>query len=104
MQLHHPPRITLLSLPFLPSQKLDSKLHTGPLQRPQPRMDNALDGLGDARMHSSVANHAVRAAAARDNCVRGKVVDKSDRATVEHAIDPRTRMVRAGSARCHGRV
>jgi serine/threonine-protein kinase RIO1 len=57
-------------------------------------LDSPLDVLDGARVSSAVANgvktSAQKAGAARMD--KGK--DKADRATVEQAIDPRTRMVR----------
>lgn len=55
-------------------------------------LDRALDALAGARVPASVAN-AVKAHDVKVNAARVKGVDKSDRATVEQAIDPRTRMV-----------
>ncbi|GLC41017.1 hypothetical protein PLESTM_001146700 [Pleodorina starrii] len=52
---------------------------------------DALDGVS-ARVSTSVAN-VVRTTAMRDRTARIASKDKSDRATVEQAIDPRTRMV-----------
>ncbi len=54
-----------------------------------------MDALGGhaGRVHASVAND-VRAHEARETAARQRItVDKSDRATVEQALDPRTRMV-----------
>ncbi|EFJ52760.1 RIO kinase [Volvox carteri f. nagariensis] len=52
---------------------------------------DALDGVS-ARVSTSVAN-VMRATALREGAARIASKDKSDRATVEQAIDPRTRMV-----------
>ena len=57
-------------------------------------LDHPLDLLEGANMASNVANK-IRAATSRQAESRVKGVDKSDRATVEQAIDPRTRMVSA---------
>ncbi|KAF5838403.1 RIO1 family-domain-containing protein [Dunaliella salina] len=57
--------------------------------------DDPLDSLGGhaGRVSSSVANQ-VRTHGTREAAARARIgVDKSDRATVEQAIDPRTRMV-----------
>ena len=89
---------------FADSQKLDSHMNTGRMVR-----DDPLDALQGARVSTSVAN-VMRTSAMRES--QGKIMgkDKSDRATVEQAIDPRTRMVRtpgagkwAGGAQCPGR-
>ncbi|KAG2497105.1 hypothetical protein HYH03_004696 [Edaphochlamys debaryana] len=57
-------------------------------------LDDPLEALAgvSARVSSSVAN-VVRTTAARQSAARIGNKDKSDRATVEQAIDPRTRMV-----------
>ena len=56
--------------------------------------DSPLDALGGSRASSSVANE-VRASSLKETSMRTAGKDKMDRATVEQAIDPRTRMVRA---------
>ena len=85
--------------------------------------DSPLDALGGSRASSSVANEVpmrritcfstpcnlqpptynlltpylqVRASALKETAMRAAGKDKMDRATVEQAIDPRTRMVRLG--------
>ncbi|GFR47397.1 hypothetical protein Agub_g9114, partial [Astrephomene gubernaculifera] len=57
-------------------------------------LDDPLDALHgvSARVSTSVAN-VVRTSAMREGTSRIAAKDKSDRATVEQAIDPRTRMV-----------
>jgi hypothetical protein len=67
----------------------------GSLQKLESRFcvrDDPLDGLGGLRLSASVSNEA-RAAAAKAASGRVRAGDKSDRATVEQALDPRTRMV-----------
>jgi RIO kinase 1 len=67
----------------------------GNLQKLESRFcvrDDPLDGLGGLRLSSAVSNE-VRAGAAKVAAARLRTGDKSDRATVEQAIDPRTRMV-----------
>jgi hypothetical protein len=67
----------------------------GSLQKLESRFcvrDDPLDGLGGMRLSAAVSNE-VRGAAAKAAAGRARAGDKSDRATVEQAIDPRTRMV-----------
>jgi RIO kinase 1 len=67
----------------------------GNLQKLESRFcvrDDPLDGLGGLRLSAAVSNE-VRAGAAKAAAGRVRTGDKSDRATVEQAIDPRTRMV-----------
>lgn len=67
----------------------------GNLQKLESRFcirDDPLDGLGGLRLSAAVENE-VRAGAAKVAAARVRAGDKSDRATVEQAIDPRTRMV-----------
>ena len=70
---------------FCNAQKLDKKVYTGKMM-----LGDAMDpGL---KVPTSVANtikHNDRKQAAG----RGRVVDKADRATVEQALDPRTRII-----------
>uniref|UniRef100_A0A7S3QT89 Serine/threonine-protein kinase RIO1 n=1 Tax=Dunaliella tertiolecta TaxID=3047 RepID=A0A7S3QT89_DUNTE len=86
-------------------QKLDSHFHGGSIRASNnaaakggPGLhvyDDPLDALGGhaGRVSSSVANQ-VRTHGTREAAARARIgVDKSDRATVEQAIDPRTRMV-----------
>jgi len=75
-------------------QRLDARFNpSGRAGRPAGGgLDDPLDALGGVRVSASVANE-VRASAKREAAARVKGVDKSDRATVEQAIDPRTRMV-----------
>lgn len=56
-------------------------------------MDDDRDVLGGVRASASVANE-VRASSRKEATARPAGKDKADRATVEQAIDPRTRMVR----------
>jgi len=76
------------------AQRLEAHLNTG--KRPavgRLRLDDSpLDALGGSRASSSVANE-VRASALHETAMRTAGKDKMDRATVEQAIDPRTRMV-----------
>ena len=80
------------------TQRLDAHFNTG---RQKLRMDDPMDALGSSGASSKVAN-AVRESVAMEGGggggagskgERGSSKDKSDRATVEQAIDPRTRMV-----------
>eukprot|EP00798_Chlamydomonas_sp_ICE-L_P018874 gene18874-25432_t len=68
-------------------QRLDSKFKGGNY-----RGDHPLEALHGAKVSSSVAAN-VRVSAKKSDDARIRVVDKADRATVEQAIDPRTRMV-----------
>ncbi|MEW5300878.1 MAG: hypothetical protein WDW36_003774 [Sanguina aurantia] len=70
-------------------QKLDSRFNGGSVKM---RYDDPTDMLQGANMSSHVANE-VKASANKEMRTRVRGVDKSDRATVEQAIDPRTRMV-----------
>lgn len=69
-------------------QKLDAHLNAGRLV-----LDDPLDMLGGAQNISTSVANTVKANAFKEaqSKILGK--DKSDRATVEQAIDPRTRMV-----------
>jgi hypothetical protein len=60
--------------------------------------DDPLEGLGGVALGAGVAN-SIRAGAARAATGRVTRGDKSDRATVEQALDPRTRMVRGSAVR-----
>ena len=75
-------------------QRLEAHFNTG--KRPMGghlRLDDSpLDALGGSRASSSVANE-VRASSLKETTMRTAGKDKMDRATVEQAIDPRTRMV-----------
>jgi hypothetical protein len=62
--------------------------------------DDPLEGLGGVALGAGVAN-SIRAGAARAATGRVTRGDKSDRATVEQALDPRTRMVRVVGS-CQG--
>ena len=77
-------------------QRLESRFNGGAMQvRGGDVYDDPLDALGKhaGRVAASVANE-VRTHEARTTALRQRVgVDKSDRATVEQALDPRTRMV-----------
>jgi RIO kinase 1 len=55
--------------------------------------DDPLDGLAGMRLSAGVANE-LRVSSAKAAASRIRAGDKSDRATVEQALDPRTRMVR----------
>jgi len=64
--------------------KLDKKVNTGRM------LGDALDpGI---RLPSSIAN-SVKANDRKQSGGRGRIVDKADRATVEQALDPRTRLI-----------
>ncbi|GAX85066.1 hypothetical protein CEUSTIGMA_g12486.t1 [Chlamydomonas eustigma] len=74
-------------------QKLEA--HFNPGRRPGGHLrldDSPYDALGGTRASSSVANE-VRASVLKETAVKTAGKDKMDRATVEQAIDPRTRMV-----------
>jgi RIO kinase 1 len=58
------------------------------------RMDDPMDALGGSHASASVANE-MKASAMKETAQRAAGKDKADRATVEQAIDPRTRMVRS---------
>ncbi|GIL77701.1 hypothetical protein Vretimale_6760 [Volvox reticuliferus] len=79
-------------------QRLDSHFHGGRLaaggSSTAAVLDDPLDAFDgvSARVPTSVAN-VVRTTALRESAARIVSKDKSDRATVEQAIDPRTRMV-----------
>ncbi len=64
------------------AQKLDSRF----------QLDDPLDQLAGMRLSAGVAN-GVKVVAAKQAAARVRGGDKSDRATVEQALDPRTRMV-----------
>jgi RIO kinase 1 len=75
--------------------QLQPRAGGGNLQKLESRFcvrDDPLDGLGGLQLSASVSN-AVRGAANKAAAARVRAGDKSDRATVEQAIDPRTRMV-----------
>jgi len=82
------------------AQRLDARFHGGAMGGGGGAArggvyHDPLDALGGhaGRVSSAVANE-VRAHESREAAARAKVgVDKADRATVEQAIDPRTRMV-----------
>jgi hypothetical protein len=77
------------------SAQLQPRAGGGNLQKLESRFcvrDDPLDGLGGHRLSAAVSNE-VRGAAAKAASARLRAGDKSDRATVEQAIDPRTRMV-----------
>ncbi|GIL49848.1 hypothetical protein Vafri_6156 [Volvox africanus] len=80
------------------TQRLDSHFHGGRLAASGGSavavLDDPLDAFDgvSARVSTSVAN-VVRTTALREGAARIASKDKSDRATVEQAIDPRTRMV-----------
>lgn len=83
-------------------QRLEAHFNTGRRQATGTlRMDDHRDVLGGVRASAAVANE-VRASTRKEASARTAGKDKADRATVEQAIDPRTRMVRreasAGSA------
>lgn len=59
--------------------------------------DDPLDSLVGVRLSAGVAN-GLKVSSAKAAAARVRAGDKSDRATVEQALDPRTRMVRASSA------
>lgn len=73
------------------SQKLNANAHACSRGR---NPDNVMDSLddGDFQMSNKVAT-AYKVGATRQLGVPGRTSDKSDRATVEQALDPRTRMV-----------
>eukprot|EP00899_Mesostigma_viride_P025336 jgi/Mesvir1/5988/Mv00739-RA.1 len=68
--------------------KLDAKISTKPMSL---RYDAVAVDHGQ-RLPASVAN-AVRSSVMKEDDKRIRLVDKSDRATLEQALDPRTRMV-----------
>jgi RIO kinase 1 len=85
-------------------QRFESRINAAPLAKVcscvaaactpilTPFQRDALD-LGDtSTLPSSVAN-SVRESARRESAGRARVVEKADRATVEQALDPRTRLV-----------
>ena len=79
--------------PPLPRQRLEAHFNAGRRPTGHLRLDDSpLDALGGSRASSSVANE-VRASALKETAMRAAGKDKMDRATVEQAIDPRTRMV-----------
>jgi hypothetical protein len=57
--------------------------------------DDPLEGLAGVKLGAGVANE-IKSNAAKAAGARVRTGDKSDRATVEQAIDPRTRMVSNG--------
>jgi len=78
-----------------PGPSLQPRGGGGNLQKLESRFcvrDDPLDGLGGMHLSAAVSNE-VRAGAAKVAAARVRTGDKSDRATVEQAIDPRTRMV-----------
>lgn len=83
-------------------QALEGRIRTGPLQARSrhraggcasspPRPQRSLDAC-DPHLPSSVAT-SVRESARRQASERVRVSEKADRATVEQALDPRTRLV-----------
>lgn len=62
---------------------LDARVRTGPLRHDEPP---------GAQLPAGVAN-AVRENARKEAAGRARVTEKADRATVEQALDPRTRLV-----------
>ncbi|KAI8467991.1 MAG: RIO kinase [Monoraphidium minutum] len=75
--------------------QLQPRAGGGNLQKLESRFcvrDDPLDGLCGMRLSAAVSNE-VRAGAAKVAAARVRAGDKSDRATVEQALDPRTRMV-----------
>ena len=61
--------------------------------------DDPLEGLAGVKLGAGVANE-IKSNAAKAAVARVRTGDKSDRATVEQAIDPRTRMVSDGDQAC----
>jgi serine/threonine-protein kinase RIO1 len=66
-------------------QALDGRVRTAPLRA-------RLDSSEDVQLPRTVAN-SVRESARREASERVRVTEKADRATVEQALDPRTRLV-----------
>ncbi|KAG1667555.1 hypothetical protein FOA52_014635 [Chlamydomonas sp. UWO 241] len=74
-------------------QRLEAHFNTGRGNGPRLAADNPLDALGGSKASTAVSNEVKRESNKAVSGQRAAGKDKADRATVEQAIDPRTRMV-----------
>ncbi|ERN07781.1 serine/threonine-protein kinase RIO1 [Amborella trichopoda] len=84
--IHSRPRSTATSLQPLSNrnQKFSSHIHAGPLEEWEGRLNVGMSNSVATAIRESVRGMAIG---------RTRTTEKADRATVEQAIDPRTRMV-----------